>query len=102
MKTYENSCLKLQIICLRYSPLHNVPTGSPTLQFPSLLVITGDHDDRVVPHHSYKYMATVQDKLGATNRNPLLLKIDRNAGHAGSDPTVENKVNKNLLFLYKQ
>ncbi len=68
--------------CLfKYSPLHNVKEAP----YPATLVLTGDHDDRVVPAHSFKFAATLQDK----NRSdqPILIRIDINAGHAGGKPT---------------
>ena len=97
----KDKVLKLQVIFVRFSPLHNVPAASPTLRFPSLLLVTGDHDDKVVPHHSYKYVATVQDKLGATSKNPILLKVNLNAGHGVSVATTENKVNIIVYYTMK-
>ncbi|MBL7886137.1 MAG: S9 family peptidase [Flavobacterium sp.] len=59
-----------------YSPVHNVKSG---IQYPATLVTTGDHDDRVVPAHSFKFAAELQDKQ--TGTNPTLIRIDVNAGH---------------------
>jgi prolyl oligopeptidase len=51
-----------------------------------MLVITGDHDDRVVPSHSYKYVATLQYTIGnLTDQGPILAKISKDEGHSGSD-----------------
>jgi len=63
-----------------FSPLHNV---SATANYPSTLVTTADHDDRVVPAHSFKYIATMQEK--STGKNPLLIRIDTNSGHGASN-----------------
>lgn len=63
-----------------YSPLHNI---SSTANYPSTLVTTADHDDRVVPAHSFKYMATLQDKYKGPN--PVLIRIDTNSGHGASN-----------------
>ena len=63
-----------------FSPLHNV---SVTANYPSTLVTTADHDDRVVPAHSFKYMATMQEKY--KGKNPLLIRIDTNSGHGASN-----------------
>jgi prolyl oligopeptidase len=62
-----------------YSPLHNIREGK---NYPATLVTTGDHDDRVVPAHSFKFIATLQEKYKGIN--PELIRIDINAGHAGS------------------
>ena len=64
------------------SPLHNIPKDAKT--FPAILVTTADHDDRVVPAHSFKYIAQLQHQLGETmNRlgRPLIVRIDVRAGH---------------------
>jgi prolyl oligopeptidase len=63
-----------------YSPLHNV---SETANYPSTLVTTADHDDRVVPAHSFKYISTMQEKY--KGKNPLLIRIDTNSGHGASN-----------------
>lgn len=66
---------------MKYSPLHTVPKGK---KMPAMLVTTGDHDDRVVPLHSYKYVATLQQNVGkAKGQPPLLIDIHKNAGHSG-------------------
>lgn len=59
-----------------YSPVHAVKKG---IKYPSTLVTTGDHDDRVVPAHSFKFGAQLQDKHAG--KNPVLVRIDVNAGH---------------------
>jgi prolyl oligopeptidase len=68
---------------LGYSPLHNVKAID---YYPSTMVTTADHDDRVVPAHSFKFTATLQEKA-ANNKNPLLIRIDQNAGHGAGMPT---------------
>ncbi|NMM41495.1 prolyl oligopeptidase family serine peptidase [Pseudoalteromonas arctica] len=65
-----------------YSPVHNVKAG---VKYPATLITTGDHDDRVVPAHSYKFAAELQTK-GAGN-NPYLIRIETNAGHGAGTPT---------------
>ncbi|KAJ3077267.1 hypothetical protein HDU98_004229 [Podochytrium sp. JEL0797] len=61
----------------KISPVHNVPTGGA---FPAVLIITGDHDDRVVPLHSMKLAATMQHNLG-DSANPIMMRINTKAGH---------------------
>ncbi len=63
-----------------YSPLHNI---SNSASYPSTLVTTADHDDRVVPAHSFKYISTLQEKYKGTN--PVLIRIDTNSGHGASN-----------------
>ena len=63
-----------------FSPLHNV---SATANYPSTLVTTADHDDRVVPAHSFKYISTMQSTY--KGKNPLLIRIDTNSGHGASN-----------------
>ncbi len=62
-----------------YSPLHNIKEGK---NYPATLATTGDHDDRVVPAHSFKFIATLQEKY--KGKNPQLIRIDMNAGHAAA------------------
>lgn len=64
-----------------YSPVHNVKPGT---QYPATLVTTGDHDDRVVPAHSFKFAAELQEKQ--TGDNPTLIRIETNAGHGAGTP----------------
>jgi prolyl oligopeptidase len=65
-----------------YSPLHNIRAG---VKYPATLITTADHDDRVVPGHSFKYAATLQ--AAASHENPVLIRIDTNSGHAASSTT---------------
>lgn len=69
------------------SPLHNVPTDK---NLPPLLLMTADHDDRVVPLHSFKHAATLQHTL-AHNPHPLLIRIDKKAGH-GAGKATEKRI----------
>ena len=64
-----------------YSPVHNVNEGT---EYPATLVTTGDHDDRVVPAHSFKFAAELQEKQEGTN--PTLIRIETNAGHGAGTP----------------
>ena len=64
-----------------YSPVHNVKAG---VEYPATLVTTGDHDDRVVPAHSFKFAAELQEKQ--TGNNPVLIRIETNAGHGAGTP----------------
>lgn len=65
-----------------YSPVHNV---SSEANYPSIMVATADHDDRVVPAHSFKYIANLQEKY--KGENPVLIRIESNAGHGAGMPT---------------
>ena len=66
---------------LGYSPVHNVKENT---EYPATLITTGDHDDRVVPAHSFKFAAHLQDKnIGA---NPVLIRIEKDAGHGSGTP----------------
>ena len=66
----------------KYSPLHNIRQG---VKYPATLVTTGDHDDRVVPAHSFKYTAEMQHAQGGDA--PILIRIESKAGHGAGKPT---------------
>jgi prolyl oligopeptidase len=67
-----------------YSPLHNIKQGQ---KYPATLITTADHDDRVVPAHSFKYAATLQEK--ASKENPVLIRIETKSGHGASNVTKQ-------------
>ena len=67
-----------------YSPLHNLKPGTV---YPATLVTTADHDDRVVPAHSFKFAATLQECH--QGNNPVLIRIDTKAGHGGGKPLAK-------------
>lgn len=69
---------------LKYSPLHNV---KDSVSYPATLITTADHDDRVVPAHSFKFAATLQEKH--KGENPILIRIDSKAGHGAGKPTLK-------------
>lgn len=66
---------------LGYSPLHNVKDAA----YPATLITTADHDDRVVPAHSFKFAATLQEHQ--KGKNPVLIRIETRAGHGAGTPT---------------
>jgi prolyl oligopeptidase len=67
-----------------YSPLHNVRPGT---HYPATLVLTGGHDDRVVPGHSFKFAAALQAAQGG--EQPILIRVDTAAGHGAGKPTAK-------------
>ena len=71
---------------LGYSPVHNVREG---VTYPSTMITTADHDDRVVPAHSFKFAAELQDKHGGDN--PVLIRVETNAGH-GAGRSTESRI----------
>jgi prolyl oligopeptidase len=89
---------KMFPVLLKYSPLHNI---KPATCYPPTLIITADHDDRVVPAHSFKYAATLQAAQGCAN--PVLIRIETRAGHGAGKPTskqIEEAADR-LAFLTK-
>jgi prolyl oligopeptidase len=81
-----------------YSPLHNVATGAP---YPPILITCGENDQRVPPHHAYKFTATMQ---AANENNTVMLRVERDAGHCGSGTSRERKVEamaEVLSFLFE-
>ncbi|KAJ1565588.1 hypothetical protein HK096_001693, partial [Nowakowskiella sp. JEL0078] len=72
-------------VLLKYSPVHNVQSDKP---YPAILLTTSDHDDRVVPLHSYKLVAELQHK-GKNNPNPILIRIETKAGHGAGKSTKQ-------------
>ncbi len=94
----------------KYSPLHNIHTG---VCYPATMVMTADHDDRVVPAHSFKFAATLQQAQGANTecKKPVLIRIDKNAGHGAGKPiskVIEAQADvwafmfQNMNFQYKK
>lgn len=81
-----------------YSPLHNVKEG---VAYPATLITTADHDDRVVPAHSFKFAAELQNKQ--TGNNPILIRIETDAGHGAGTPvskTIEQYADIFAFTLY--
>lgn len=74
---------------LNYSPVHQVKNG---VSYPATMITTGDHDDRVVPAHSFKFAAELQEKQAA--KNPVLIRIDINAGH-GAGKSIAQTIQEN-------
>jgi prolyl oligopeptidase len=69
---------------IKYSPLHNLKEG---INYPATLITTADHDDRVVPAHSFKFAATLQEKY--KGKEPMLIRIETDAGHGAGKPTAK-------------
>lgn len=70
---------------LKYSPVHNVREG---VEYPATLITTADHDDRVVPAHSFKFAAHLQAKY--KGNNPVLIRIETRAGHGAGTPVSKS------------
>jgi prolyl oligopeptidase len=77
-----------------YSPLHNIKSG---INYPAIMVTTADHDDRVVPAHSFKYAATLQEKYKGIN--PVLLRVDSKSGHGATGNQLENGLTNKRIFF---
>jgi len=83
---------------LSYSPTHNVKSGTC---YPATLITTGDHDDRVVPAHSYKFAVELQEKQEC--ENPIFIRIDTKAGHGAgksTDQIIEEWADKMAFTFY--
>jgi prolyl oligopeptidase len=80
-----------------YSPLHNIRENTT---YPATLITTADHDDRVVPAHSFKFAATLQKKNDGTY--PTLIRIDVKAGHGGGKPTSKyiDEITDEYAFVF--
>lgn len=83
----------------KYSPLHNVKEG---VEYPPTLITTADTDDRVVPLHAYKFAAELQEKY--EGENPILLRVEENAGHGLGKPTskIIDEQADIYSFVFKQ
>lgn len=81
----------------RYSPLHNIREG---VEYPATLITTADHDDRVVPAHSFKFAAALQ--AAQAGDRPILIRIESNAGHSAGKPTSKRIAENSdvLSFLF--
>lgn len=81
----------------KYSPLHNIPTG---VNYPATMITTADHDDRVVPGHSFKFAAQLQEYH--KGENPVLIRVDVDAGHGSGKPTGKliNEQSDIFAFLF--
>jgi prolyl oligopeptidase len=80
-----------------YSPLHNIKQG---VSYPATLVTSADHDDRVVPAHSFKFIATLQEKQ--KGKNPVLIRIETRSGHGSSNTTkmIDELTDRFSFFFY--
>ncbi|KER22950.1 hypothetical protein T265_09078 [Opisthorchis viverrini] len=89
-------------VLLRYSPLHNVKVpDDPNVQYPAILILTADHDDRVVPLHAFKLLSTLQSTFchnGSNQTKPILARIDTKAGHGAGKPT--SKMIEEIADIY--
>lgn len=80
---------------MAYSPLHNI---KPQQKHPPVLLTTADHDDRVVPAHSYKFVATLQKH--SAGESPVLLRVDTKAGHGAGKPTKKRLEEQADLYAF--
>ncbi len=81
----------------KYSPLHNIKPG---VEYPATLVTTADHDDRVVPAHSFKFISALQE--AHQGKNPVLIRVEVDAGHGAGKPThmiIQEQADKWAFFF---
>lgn len=96
-------CIKSSHSLHRYSPLHNLPQaprdGPP---YPAMLLLTADHDDRVVPLHTLKYVAILQYGVGRSpgQTQPLLVRVDTRSGHGAGKPTAKAILEDTHIFSF--
>ena len=83
---------------IKYSPLHNVKDGT---KYPATLITTGDHDDRVVPWHSFKFAARLQEAQAGAS--PIMIRIETKAGHGAGKPTAKimDEIADIYAFMFK-
>lgn len=104
---YGNPSEKEHFTNLRkFSPLHNVHTPKDEKkEYPSTLILTADHDDRVSPLHSLKFAAALQEAVrdSAAQKNPVLLRVYKKAGHGAGKPTSKRieEATDILTFMFK-
>lgn len=85
---------------LKYSPVHNVKANTI---YPPTMIMTADHDDRVVPAHSFKFAAAMQEMQKTASPNPILIRIETKAGHGAGKPTamiIQEQADKWAFMLY--
>lgn len=88
---------------IKYSPLHNLPappySGPP---YPAVLLLTADHDDRVVPLHTLKFCAALQHGVGSSpqQRQPLMVRVDTRSGHGAGKPTAKAILEDTHVFSF--
>lgn len=83
---------------LGYSPVHNTKSGT---HYPATMVTTADHDDRVVPAHSFKFASALQE--AHEGANPVLIRVDVKAGHGAGKPTsmiIQEQADKWSFMFY--
>ena len=78
---------------LSYSPLHNI---KPDVNYPPTMIVTSDNDDRVPPLHSYKFAAKLQNR--EAQKNPIILRVEKNAGHYGASKSFKSKLKEEACF----